>query len=145
MWRVLAHMVALSEDRRSCNSSGTGMRKILRAFPQGLKPIDSAGFMWELKPRPPRLKPFASGLKIPHRLRELSGARQHNVCRRSGVGGPRHSQDSAGRTLRRFYSDQPDVAFDRFDHGVHLPGQHLFGEAKREALGRMERNMRRQG
>jgi hypothetical protein len=46
MWRVLAHREALSEDRRACNSSGTGVRKILRAFPQGLKP-------------------FASGLKSP--------------------------------------------------------------------------------
>jgi hypothetical protein len=64
MWRVLAHRVALSEDRRACNSSGTGVRKILRAFPQGLKP-------------------FASGLKSPHRLRELSGARPHNGCRQS--------------------------------------------------------------
>jgi hypothetical protein len=83
MWRVLAHRVALSEDRRACNSSGSGVRKILRAFPQGLKPFDSAGFMSELKLRPPRLKPFASGLKSPHRLRELSGARPHNGCRQS--------------------------------------------------------------
>jgi hypothetical protein len=63
MWRVLAHRVALSEDRRACNSSGSGVRKILRAFPQGLKPFDSAGFMSELKLRPPEAQALCVGAK----------------------------------------------------------------------------------
>src|SRR5271163_1901218 len=40
--------------------------------------------------------------------------------------------------------DQPDVSFDRFDYVVHLSIPYLFGHAKREALGGVEGNMRRQ-
>jgi hypothetical protein len=41
-------------------------------------------------------------------------------------------------------SDQPEVPFDRLDHVVHLPAPYLFGHAESEALGRVERNMRRE-
>jgi len=41
-------------------------------------------------------------------------------------------------------SDQPEVPLDRLDHVVHLPAPYLFGHAESEALGRVERNMRRE-
>ena len=47
------------------------------------------------------------------------------------------------RLLRQLL-DQPNVAFDRLDHRVQVPVQHLFGQAQGEALGRVEGNMRRQ-
>jgi hypothetical protein len=45
---------------------------------------------------------------------------------------------------RQTCSDQPDVPFDRLDHVVHLPAPDLFGHAESEALGRVERNVRRE-
>jgi hypothetical protein len=39
-------------------------------------------------------------------------------------------------------SDQSYVPFDRLDHLVHLSAPHLFGKAKSEAFGRVERYMR---
>jgi hypothetical protein len=50
----------------------------------------------------------------------------------------RHGNAAAQRC-----SDQPDVMFDRLDHFVHLSVPYLFGNAKSEAFGRVERNMRR--
>jgi hypothetical protein len=41
-------------------------------------------------------------------------------------------------------SDQSGIAFDRLDHRVHLPAQHLFGEAEGEACDRVKGKMRRQ-
>jgi len=40
-------------------------------------------------------------------------------------------------------SDQPDIPFGRLDHRVHLAVPYLFSKAEGEALGRVERNMRR--
>jgi hypothetical protein len=41
-------------------------------------------------------------------------------------------------------SNQLDIPFDRLDHVVHLAVPDLFGHAKGETLGRVERDMRRQ-
>ena len=66
---------------------------------------------------------------------------------------PRHDEVfSVPRTLMELAclsrdarpSDQSGIAFDRLDHRVHLPAQHLFGEAEGEACDRMKGKMRRQ-
>ena len=44
---------------------------------------------------------------------------------------------------RQRCSDQPDVSFNHLDHIIHLSVPYLFGNAKREPFGRVERNMRR--
>ena len=43
-----------------------------------------------------------------------------------------------------FKLNQVHIALDGFDYRVQIPGQHLLGEAEREAFRGMERHMRRQ-
>ncbi len=85
-------------------------------------------------------------------LRSVDEAGTEDIVKSDGIllGTPVHWGNLSAES-KRFLdrtalveSDQIDVAFDRFDHGVHLPVQYLFGEAEGEAFGRMEGNMRRQ-
>lgn len=57
------------------------------------------------------------------------------------IAGLANRADKCGRPA---CSKQPYISFRSFDHIIHLSAPYLLGQAKGEAFGCVERNMRRQ-